>query len=626
MNGYARVGPSVRQVGVLKPVDLMPVRISHRDTRLPLVALAAVDGSTRVFICHEAQGLEDDPAAAFYRYAGNRARLNSDINRVLQLQNVPAEELDDGQRAQLATVAIPAFVVVGIDFPPGRRFTAVDAADDILEDAHVNPPVAWGRAGRHGQAANRVLRSMRDAGILDQDTWSWFVNPRSDSPLSNQTLDVRAAHIAHLLLDSAQHEAIRAQYRAETGSKIMKLEQKAELVAELCMRGFDERPLDERSVDGLASVYGRALKIPQLHQPSRWLVSGREPGELLDAALAELSDPDSLQLPGPAALELGILALYWLVQKGAFYRELKTAEQARSGLGEGSATDYRAPNVILTSLLLSRNGLLQLHRAVVDGRAGVSNIRVVDADGTITVVREVRPSDGVSVEREKLLTSAHLRDLATESAGLSRAPIVTVPPSPPRGPRQQFRHRVQDVIREIDQLALAVRDAESIQISITAGPAWRSVGASPDLVSEASQKLSSIVLRLGAWAGAYDGDLRNVSAEVDDDASQWVQSVESDLIPEVANSGFLQVISRTQNSRELIHSALPGWRVRLRDEGHLKGQRIEIFSDGHADPVAIVHTQPTVQQSDAQEWAGDLLLFHGRGQSLPRMAITLLTG
>ena len=63
---------SVRGIGVRKPVDLLPIRVSHADGRPQVDALAAIDGSSRMFLCHEALGL--DSADVLYRLTGRPPR------------------------------------------------------------------------------------------------------------------------------------------------------------------------------------------------------------------------------------------------------------------------------------------------------------------------------------------------------------------------------------------------------------------------------------------------------------------------------------------------------------------------------------------------------------------------
>jgi hypothetical protein len=192
----------------------------------------------------------------------------------------------------------------------------------------------------------------------------------------------------------------------------------------------------------MRSSLQRAMEMPGIvtqfkkeRDEGLWMVSGRTPDALLDAALAELRTGSG----SAARLELAVYGIWWLTLCDALLR---------AGRGRHS-TDGREPSALLRWLMSNEHGLRILHRAVVDGRAGKDTIAVVNAAG------EVERSTTGSIQ---FLTDSRLRAIITldhEDAELSSEVA-------------EVADRVQNVQIPVEQYRAAQRRVTSLATQLEA--------------------------------------------------------------------------------------------------------------------------------------------------------------
>jgi hypothetical protein len=106
----------------------------------------------------------------------------------------------------------------------------------------------------------------------------------------------------------------------------------------------------------------------------------RVPDAVLAAALDEFDD-DPASHPGPARLELAARAAYPLISTLSLWADRGTHNNP-------NADDRRRPGEVIDSMLTSRLGIHQLHRAIVDHNNSRSTLRAVNEDGSIRLTED----------------------------------------------------------------------------------------------------------------------------------------------------------------------------------------------------------------------------------------------
>ena len=348
--------------GVLVPVMAVPVRIRHADGTPDVSVLVTADGSSRVASCHDLLGIRTSDAA--YVFAQDSRRLLTLIGEV----RTAVERLQNGLGGEVPAVralTVPAQVVVGCDDADLRR-----ALQGYVGMQHVSHPTEWGATGEIDAKADAVLVDMRDDGV-PAHLIGWYagtITPDDarafgiDDHLDQRVIDITACVRDH------RRAAGRGIRRVDRAVKRVWVPKLAEVCADLGLRparGAFLRATDAQVArQSLQEILQKAFKEP-------WHRSARSPEELRDVALREL---EAQQQPGPAGLELVMLASYWLITRGIL-RPLYYRAQLSDG-----REDRRLPHVIAFGMLETSRGIHQLCQAVRDGRDGIIP-RTVDADG-----------------------------------------------------------------------------------------------------------------------------------------------------------------------------------------------------------------------------------------------------
>jgi len=427
--------------GVPQALTLFCARAEHRDGSPDEVFLLAADGSSRTAHAQHIIGM--DNGASVYRWPNASAQeWNGFLGRIVKTQERPEHEVTDRDLAQHRSLVVMADIVVAIEPLPGEVLDAEEAYRSLIGGLHVTRPKQWGTVWENQTIAEAVLKSMREAGVITSTESDFMegVSPAAASVLGySENMDERAARILEKLMARSAREAFAEGYLTIVNNKSrLANNDRSNIAAALMMEGY-AGTLSEPRLKTVRSVLERGLWLTEFRDGS-FEVSGLNPDDLLADGLRSLqSDPDVISAP---AKELAVMALYWMAQKGGLKRETKSTGNA-------------GPSEILKTMMGSPRGLRQLHRAVVDGRTGRSEILLVDeaGDTVLDATREpvvatddaIRRQFGDHPEEEQPEQEDRRRPASGPPAARVAAAVETL--------KSRVRH-VRNTIAEIEEITL----------------------------------------------------------------------------------------------------------------------------------------------------------------------------
>lgn len=387
INQVAAANPLAGDVGldgIIEPITVVPVTFYTDDGEDDATVLSAVDGSSRVAGAY--QNLHVNPERVLFEYTADRSAMRGRLGRWVRLAETNSENLDDDDIRQLNSVTAPAFVVIGFNPPPARRFppTFAQAVEARVGAIHVAPPTPWSRSAQLDAQLDAVLDALHSEGLLgndDKDFLAGDVTPdEAKAALQPIEQDARAALLLAELHRPGNvtfiHDALRSVAIRRPTYK-----QRAALAAEGALRGF-RHDIAEGQADAARNLLTHVFEMPEF-RGSSWTLSTDDPDELLNGALDGSAD---------AARELLALAIYWMARLAIVRRTTRGGEKDRTDIA-----------TVLRQLLSDERGLHQLHRIVVDGRANRAPRRV-STSGTAFVRK--RGTDAPLLVDEKFIRSA----------------------------------------------------------------------------------------------------------------------------------------------------------------------------------------------------------------------------
>jgi hypothetical protein len=480
--------------GVMRPITLAPLRITHDDGEPDLTVATSPDGSSRTTIAWRHWGLET--AAEVYR--SDDRKLGQRIARVEALADKDASLLTDDERALLRLATIPAEVIVGYRPDPGSTTTFTQAVEAWVAAIHIDPPRPWGTSADLDTKASTILASFAEQAGWNAEYLDYLAGMLTpDEAVSagfRPDADARAVEIMAVLGDDDNMRILNDGLRRLVGGgrrprRLERLEPLIELML---------RPLRGTATPGEVSV-ARVI-LANLRDMAEWNRRGWRPstldlGDLRDAAGKELADAasgredyeDAGQV-GPFVLELAFMAMFWLGRHGGLRRQTR----------RGEGFDDREPQHLLREMMASTYGLDVFRQAIEDGRAGQAP-------------RAIRPDGSIA-------TNATGAEILVTTGWLKEAFPVRHRTDP--GPdRPSYSQAVVGVRTAINDLTSAMQSLTAIRGPSNERLAHR-LGIKPSVVEEMRKDLSWVSDELGfcgrVWQERHSAEENLDEDEVED--------------------------------------------------------------------------------------------------------------
>lgn len=448
---------SVAARGIVMPVTVVFFELRHRDGQPAMPLLGTADGSSRITGAHAVLGLTD-PRTTHYDLPTNRDSYRRFVDEVSS-KDISSLGAGAARRLRWQRNALITPARIFLRFSPQPQAAAYDfgrAVAAYVGMLHVDPPRPWTPTGKLEAMAEAVLEVLRSASVLDDtlhDYLAGLLTPAAAKAAGLPTeRDAQAAHALATLLDPDLRELVDRGIMDVTAKKSVSAPRRIDVIAELALRPTRSAAAALRPGDpardratAMRAAYLRATHLTA-YTARRWQVTGRDPDELLEGALAELQRPEAEQRHPDAwrnRLELSALAQYHLTA----YEALKRDPMGNRGAG----ADMRGPQDILNLMLQDERGLRMLHRAIVDGRSDRAP-RLVGTDGQIIHGRieddgEVRSDpDQPAVP----LTDRWLRYDGFPSGGKPTRP-ASMPSDTPLMKASRLQHNILHLIEEMAQ-------------------------------------------------------------------------------------------------------------------------------------------------------------------------------
>ncbi len=364
--------------GVMRPITVVPLRITHEDGAPDLTTATSPDGSSRTTIAWSYWKMET--AAEVYR--SDDRKIGQLIARVEALANKDASLLTDDERAQLRLATMPAEVIVGYTPDTGSSTTFAQAVEAWVAAIHIDPPRPWGISADLDTKASTILTSFADqAGWNSQyvDYMAGMLTPDEATQAGFRPhADARAVEIIAVMGDDANMRILNDGLRRLVGgSRRPRRLERLEPLVELALR-----PL--RGTANPAEVSMARVILSNLRDMAEWNRRGWRPSgldlpSLRSAADTELAEAETagegyegVGEVGPHVLEMAFMAAFWLARHGGLRRQ--------TFRGEGY--DDREPQHLLREMMRSSYGLDVFQQVIDDGRAGRAP-RAIREDGSI---------------------------------------------------------------------------------------------------------------------------------------------------------------------------------------------------------------------------------------------------
>lgn len=508
--------------GVMRPITLVPLRITHADGEPDLTVATSPDGSSRTTIAWGHWGLET--AAEVYR--SDDRKLGQRIARVEALADKDSSLLTDDERFLLRQPTMPAEIIVGYTPDVGSVTTFAQAVEAWVAAIHIDPPRPWGTSADLDTKASTILASFAEqAGWTPEyiDYLAGMLTPEETIKAGFRPYaDARAVEIIAVLGDDDNMRILNDGFRRLVGGgRRPRRPERLEPLIELTLR-----PL--RGVATPAEISVARVILANLRDMAEWNRRGWRPnpyldltnlrdaaGKELDAAAAGREDYEDAGIVGPFVLELAFMAMFWLARHGGLRRQTH----------RGEGYDDREPQHLLREMMASSYGLDIFHQAIEDGRAGKAP-RAIRPDGSI-------------------VTNATGAEVTVSTDWLKEA-FPRKRRSDPGPDRPSYNQAVVAVRNAINDLSSAVRSLTAVRG--TGGEELaRTLGIKPSVVEEMRKELSWVTDELAFYGRVwqerhsaeednFDDDFEEVDAqdaEDFDDDSEEVGAQDADEDEEV---------------------------------------------------------------------------------------------
>ncbi len=484
--------------GVMRPITVVPLRITHTDGEPDLTVATSPDGSSRTTIAWGHWGL--DTAAEVYR--NDDRKLGQRISRVEGLTDKDASLLTDEERALLRLATMPAEIIVGYTPDPGSTTTFSQAVEAWVAAIHIDPPRPWGTSADLDTKASTILAAFAEQAGWSVDYLDYIAGMLTpDEAIGagfRPEIDARAVEIIAVLGDDEYMKILNDGLRRLVGGgRRPRRPERLEPLVELMLR-----PL--RGIATPAEVSVARVILANLRDMAEWNRRGWRPSSLdLDSlrgsAGSELEDASSGRedyeeagLVGVFVLELTFMAAFWLARFGGLRRQTHR--------GEGS--DDREPQHLLRAMMNSQYGLDILKKIIEDGRAG-------------RAPRGIRPDGSIAMNatgEEILVSTEWLKEAFPVGVRTGPAPE-----------RPSYTQAVLAVQNSIDEVTSSLRALTSVQ-----GPAGErlahTLGIKPSVVENMRRNLSLASDEVGfcgrVWQERHNADTLHLDVDTEDEVAQ----------------------------------------------------------------------------------------------------------
>jgi hypothetical protein len=460
---------SIRNQGVLTEVWLVANRYIHTAEDIPdLWAVTTAEGSSRTTAAHDILGVGNSVYMVVKAEADTfmRSRIK-DLNTALE--QGPTVKQSEALRCE----TMPALILVGYRPLPGGPDRFSSAVKSLVALRHVDAPKEWGEGPELESLADEALTVMEDRRILTPLRRRWLAGAisRSDAEKAHLPTDpaIRAAEIIALFTrdDQAVRDAIRDAVTRQSTRKRITKNFRVKLAVALIVR----------SVAGEGTSPDRVRRYMQHGfvsvRDNHFTATHRAADDVLTDALDEFED-DPAGTPGTSRLELAARAAYPLIATLSLWADRGTNNNP-------NADDRRRPGEVIDTMLSSRLGIHQLHRAIVDHNAGRRGLRAVNEDGSIRLTED-RAQD-------QTLNDVYLRSTFPKAGSPTR-------PSSTNTPDDALRDAAAVLgaaVRNVEEAMVALRavkaadgadHVETVGVDLNHVSEWKSVldAATEDLV------------------------------------------------------------------------------------------------------------------------------------------------
>ncbi|WP_158685006.1 hypothetical protein [Streptomyces sp. LaPpAH-108] len=480
--------------GVLQPLTVVSLNVTHEDGQPNRALLIAADGSSRISAAHDILGYE--PSRIACEWIDDDRKLRSEVSRWVRLmQRQGWQNLTEDERRKLRVLSVPARVVVG--FRPNVQADQAfhTAVRNFIGLTHIRPPRPYGPAVENEAKADAVLDNLAEprpsgAAHITEAEKGWFAGTISEDEVTAAGLskhrDVRAGEIVRSLLGGGLRTARRVNggIRSLTAKQRPKREERVDVAVELILRPARTGTIaDTKFLRPRRAVLQRAYRLPEIEDLSADVpqegatAGGRTLEQLRDAALAEADKGlgDSGRL-GPAQTELAVKAAFYMAMA-----EPMALQREVFGVG---ANDDRGAATVLRAMLSRRRGIRQAYEVVRSGRRGDA-LPEVDEAGTPVPTANGQP---------RSLTDAVVR----HTYGGSPAPVPEA--------RVGFKAASTSwaTVREnVETLRRGVSTMERVPMEEDGPSLVIHEGWDPVQVREVRDSLDRVSRRIAAWADRY---------------------------------------------------------------------------------------------------------------------------
>lgn len=489
---------SIRNQGILTEVWLAATRYSHLGDGSPdLWALTTAEGSSRTTGAHDILGVGNSTAAVVQ--AGSDTFMRARVKELnTALEQGPTRQQSEALRCE----TMPALVLVGYEPLPGGPDRFSSAVKSLVALRHVDAPKEWGEGPELESLADEALTVMEDRGILTAQRRRWLAGSisRSQAAAAHLPTDpaIRAAEIIELFTTDAQpvRDAIRDAVTRQSTRKRITKNFRVKLAVALIVR----------AVGGAGTSPDRVRRYMQhgfvAVRDGAFTPTHRHVDDLLAQSLEEY-DEDPAGDPGPGRLELAARAAYPLIATLSLWADRGTHDNP-------NADDRRRPGEVIDTMLTSRRGLHQLHRAVVDHHAGRTLLRAVDEHGVI-----LRTEDRA---QELTINDVYLRSTFPK-AGAPTRPAAT---DTPADKLRDAEAHLGAAVRELREALEAVRKVKAGDGSDHV----ENVGLNRNHVKEWTPVLAEAQSDLDFWGRTWER-LHRVRAASAGDPEDWQEEYQS---------------------------------------------------------------------------------------------------
>ncbi len=374
----------------------------------------------------------------------------------------------------MKALVLPAKIALRYEPDEASDLTYAQAVRLVVGLTHVEPPTPWDKASELDALAESVLDELVRSRRIEPDDARYLggdLTPQEAGDLGWGRLpDELSAHVLHILLKGHLGVTKRGIRRVTAQARVRRTT--AVVAAELGLRTW--RSTLDRSqasqVDAVRSASQRCLRMGEIGDKP-WEVSGRDAERLRRAALDELAEGVTA---GPAAVELAVLASWYLLTHAQMRRELT------------SSHDKRSLDKVLRMLMTTPRGVSQLAQALADGRQG-QRARRVNEEGTPL-------ADGTPVDDD------WVRRTWSESTGTDAD--VDLDEDQTHTPEDELRatqDRVAELVARLDTAVDAVKLVQGARRPLVIERGWPSdeVGRLIDVMDKATRELRT-------WAAIFD--------------------------------------------------------------------------------------------------------------------------